>query len=140
MPFLDKSALSTHALAVTPKKPGARTYFIHHWKGLLFAGTVHSPWKDKSRSPMPDQESVNKFIDELNSSIKDLNLKPSDVLQIFPGLLPAKEEGSDKLAVREIILNHSENGGPKGLFSVSGVKFTTARLVAEKTLRKIFGE
>lgn len=138
--LFNKSALSTHALAVTPKKPGAKTYFIHHWKGLLFAGTIHSPWKDKSRSPMPDQEAVNKFIDELNASIKDLNLKPSDVLQIFPGLLPAKEEGSDKLAVREIILNHSENGGPKGLFSVSGVKFTTARLVAEKTLRQIFGE
>ena len=137
--LFDKPALSTHALAVTPKKPGAKTYFIHHWKGLLFAGTVHSSWKDKSRSPMPDQEAVNKFIDELNSSIKDLNLKPSDVLQIFPGLLPAKEEGSDKLAVREIILNHGENGGPKGLFSVSGVKFTTARLVAEKTLRSIFG-
>ena len=37
-------------------------------------------------------------------------------------------------------MNHSENGEPKGLFSVSGVKFTTARLVAEKTLRQIFGE
>ncbi len=138
--LFNKPALSTHALAVTPKKPGAKTYFIHHWKRLLFAGTIHSPWKDKSRSPMPDQEAVNKFIDELNASIKDLNLKLSDVLQIFPGLLPAKEEGSDKLAVREVILNHSDNGGPKGLFSVSGVKFTTARLVAEKTLRQIFRE
>jgi glycerol-3-phosphate dehydrogenase len=137
--LFNKPALSSHALAVTPKKPGARTYFIHHWKGLLFAGTIHSPWKDHSRSPMPDQQAVNKFIDELNASIKDLNLKSSDVLQIFPGLLPAKEEGSDKLAVREIIMNHGENGGPQGLFSVSGVKFTTARLVAEKTLQRIFG-
>lgn len=132
-------ALSTHALAVTPKKPRARTYFIHHWKGLLFAGTVHSIWNDSSRSPIPDQQSVNNFIDELNASIKNLNLKPSDVLQIFPGLLPAKEEGSDQLAVREVIVNHSKHGGPKGLFSVSGVKFTTARLVAEKTLQGIFG-
>jgi glycerol-3-phosphate dehydrogenase len=64
----------------------------------------------------------------------------TDVLQIFPGLLPAKEEGSDRLAVREIILDHFEKGGPKGLYSVSGVKFTTARLVAEKTLKQIFGQ
>lgn len=137
--LFNKPALSTYALAITPKKPNSRTYFIHHWKGLLFAGTVHSPWKDSSRSPMPDKESVNNFIEELNSSINDLNLSASDVLQIFPGLLPAKEEGSDRLAVREVILDHSERGGPNGFFSVSGVKFTTARLVAEKTLKKIFG-
>ncbi len=73
-------ALSTHALAVTPKKPGARTYFIHQWKGLLFAGTVHSPWKDSSRVPIPGKDAVSNFIDELNDSIKDLNLKDSDVL------------------------------------------------------------
>jgi glycerol-3-phosphate dehydrogenase len=136
--LFNRPALSTHALAVTPKKPGARTYFIHQWKGMLFAGTVHSPWKDASRMPIPDTSSVSNFVDELNSSIKNLNLKKSDVLQIFPGLLPAKEEGSDKLAVREVIINHGENGGPEGFFSVSGVKFTTARLVAEKTLKKIF--
>jgi glycerol-3-phosphate dehydrogenase len=138
--LFDHPALSTHALAVTPKKSGARTYFVHHWKGLLFAGTVHSPWKDKSRMPIPDKDSVQNFINELNGTIKNLNLKMTDVLQIFPGLLPAKEEGSDRLAVREIILDHSEKGGPKGLYSVSGVKFTTARLVAEKTLKQIFKE
>lgn len=136
--LFNKPALSSHALAVTPKKQNARTYFIHHWKGLLFAGTVHSPWKDKSRDPLPTRSEVIKFIDELNASINKLNLTPNDVLQIFSGLLPAKEEGSDKLAVREVILDHSNHGGPIGLFSVSGVKFTTARLVAEKTIRKIF--
>ncbi len=138
--LFNKPALSTHALAVTPKKPGARTYFVHHWKGLLFAGTVHSPWKDSSRTPIPDERSIRTFIDELNFSIKNLNLNLSDVLQIFPGLLPAKEEGSDKIAVREVILDHGINGGPKGFFSVSGVKFTTARLVAEKTIKKIFSK
>ncbi|NWF88159.1 MAG: FAD-dependent oxidoreductase [Ignavibacteriaceae bacterium] len=138
--LFNKPALSTHALAVTPKKPGARTYFIHHWKGFLFAGTVHSPWNNNSRKPIPDENAVKNFITELNSSINDLNLSESDVLQIFPGLLPAKEEGSDKIAVREIILDHGTNGGPKGFYSVSGVKYTTARLVAEKTLKKIFGK
>lgn len=138
--LFNKPALSTHALAITPKKPNSRTYFIHHWKGLLFAGTVHSPWKDSSRLPMPDKESVINFIEELNSSISDLNLNKADVLQIFPGLLPAKQEGSDRLTVREVILDHSKHGGPKGFYSVSGVKFTTARLVAEKTLKKMYGK
>jgi glycerol-3-phosphate dehydrogenase len=138
--LFNRPALSSYALAVTPKKPGARTYFIHQWKGLLFAGTVHSPWRGATRVPIPDRGSVDNFIFELNRSIKDLSLKQSDVLQIFPGLLPGKEEGSEKLAVREVIIDHAKNGGPLGFFSVSGVKFTTARLVAEKTIKKIFGE
>jgi glycerol-3-phosphate dehydrogenase len=138
--LFNRPALSSYALAVTPKKPGARTYFIHQWKGLLFAGTVHSPWSGASRVPTPDRESVDNFIDELNKSIKDLSLRLSDVLQIFPGLLPGKEEGSEKLAVREVIIDHAKNGGPLGFFSVSGVKYTTARLVAEKTIKKIFGD
>jgi glycerol-3-phosphate dehydrogenase len=37
-----------------------------------------------------------------------------------------------------VIIGHRDMGGPEGLFSVSGVKFTTSRLVAEKTLRRIF--
>lgn len=136
--LFDHPALSSYALAVTPQKPGSRTYFIHQWKGMLFAGTVHSPWNDPSRLPVPDRDAVSTFIDELNSSVKNLNLRTSDVLQIFPGLLPAKNEGSDKLAKREVIIDHCKNGGPNGFYSVSGVKFTTARLVAEKTFKKIF--
>jgi glycerol-3-phosphate dehydrogenase len=40
--------------------------------------------------------------------------------------------------VRDVVHDHGEAGGPRGLYSVSGVKFTTARRVAEKTLRRIF--
>ena len=39
---------------------------------------------------------------------------------------------------RERIFDHSANGGPKGLFSISGIKFTTSRLVADKTLNRVF--
>jgi glycerol-3-phosphate dehydrogenase len=35
-------------------------------------------------------------------------------------------------------VDHGRDGGPKGLWSVSGVKYTTARRVAEHTLRRVF--
>ena len=35
---------------------------------------------------------------------------------------------------------HAAHGGPQGLYSISGIKFTTSRLVAEKALEKIFPE
>lgn len=138
--LLNKKALSNHAIAVTPKRSNARTYFLRPWKGMLFAGTVHEPWNGITKNPIPSESSMNTFINDLNSTINNLNLKQEDILNIYSGLLPAKENGSEKLAVREVILDHSESGGPKGLFSISGVKFTTARLVAEKTINKVFSD
>lgn len=136
--LFNKPAISKFALAVKPKKPNARIYFMHHWKGMLFAGTVHSAFNGTQRTPIPNGDEVNNFIDDLNFTIKDLKLKITDVLQIFSGLLPARIDGSEKLAVREVIIDHGENEGPKGAYSISGVKFTTARLVAEKTIKQLF--
>lgn len=136
--LFDRKALSDYALAITPKRPGARTYFLRPWKGMLLAGTVHEPWDGVESNPMPSTESVTQFIDDLNQSIPNLDLTHEEILHIFSGLLPAKREGSTELAVREVILDHGKTGGLKGLFSISGVKFTTARLVAEKAVRKIF--
>jgi len=136
--LLDRSALSSHALAVTPPKPDGQTYFLRPWKGRLFAGTIHEPWQTVEKDPMPSMQSIDNFIEDLNLSIKGLNLSRKDILHITSGLLPAREEGSCKIAVRERILDHAAENGPQGLFSVSGVKFTTARLVAEKTLVRIF--
>ena len=52
--------------------------------------------------------------------------------------MPAKREGTAELAVRPEIVNHGLRGGPKGLYSVSGVKFTTSHAVAVKVLKLIF--
>lgn len=139
--LFDRPALSTAALAIEPKKPGAQTYFLHPWKGRLFAGTIHDPWSgDIKDAPMPSPERLAEFIDDLNRTIPGLDLTDSDVLRVFSGLLPAKESGSNQLAKREAIYDHGATGGPKGVYSISGVKFTTARLVAEKTLAKVFGQ
>jgi glycerol-3-phosphate dehydrogenase len=63
-----------------------------------------------------------------------------DILHVFSGLLPASKAGTVDLTDREVIYDHSINGGPVGLYSVSGIKFTTARRVAEKTLFHIYPE
>ncbi len=136
--LFDKEALSDHALAVTPPKEDAKAYFLRPWKGKLFAGTVHEAWDKVSDIPIPSDESINGFIADLNLSIPDLNLSRKNIVQIYSGLLPATKQGDNQIAVREVIIDHSEHDGPKGLFSLSGVKLTTSRLVAEKVLYKIF--
>lgn len=138
--LIDRPALSSHALAVAPKKSGARTYFLRPWKGRLLAGTVHDPWIQPVRSrPMPTDEQLASCIDDLNQAIPGLNLCEREILRIFSGLLPAAKAGTDKLSKREVIYGHTQNN-MDGLYSISGVKFTTSRLVAEKTLRHILNQ
>jgi glycerol-3-phosphate dehydrogenase len=138
--LIDRPALSTHALAIAPKKPGARTYFLRPWKGRLLAGTIHDTWTASVQTrPMPNKAQINSCIEDLNQAIPGLGLSDREVLRIFSGLLPAAEAGTEKLAKREVIYEHKSDG-LKGLYSISGVKFTTARLVAEKTLRRAFGK
>lgn len=136
--LFNRKALSDHGLAVTPKKTGDQTYFLVPWKGMLLAGTGHAVWVSDKKEPRPSTEQLQKFIDDINSAIPALAVNRDDILRIFAGLQPATKVGGTKLSSREIILNHADEGGPMGLFSVSGVKFTTARLVAEKTLNRIY--
>jgi len=138
--LFNRKALSDHALAVTPKKPGGQTYFIVPWKGVIFAGTGHEPWLKDEKDPMPSDEQNQNFIDDLNVAVPELELNQDEILDIFPGLQPATKVGGTRFAKREVIINHADDGGPFGLFSISGVKFTTSRLVAEKTLTLVFPE
>ncbi|HVS64174.1 MAG TPA: FAD-dependent oxidoreductase [Thermoanaerobaculia bacterium] len=135
--LLDLEPLSECALAVSP--PSAPTYFLHPWKGRTLAGTVHSPVSDPPhRVSPPSQHAITSFLEQLNRAIPEIGLGPAHVLRVHWGLLPAREEGTATLATRPVILDHARSLGPRGLWSVSGVKFTTARAVAEATLHRIF--
>ena len=136
--LFNRKAISDHALAITPDKPNASTYFLRPWKGMLLVGTVHEPWSGNIENPQPLKSSVKNFIDDLNHSVPELNLSEEEILHIYSGLLPVKENGTKRLTKRGVIIDHSESGGPKGLFSIAGIKFTTSRLFAEKTINMIF--
>jgi glycerol-3-phosphate dehydrogenase len=138
--LIDRKALSSHALAVTPRKPGSRTYFLVPWKGRIMAGTGHAPLDKVVKYPHPSEKQLDDFISDINHAIPGLHVTGKDIAHVYCGLLPAAERGSTELSVREVILDHTRNGGPAGFYSVSGVKLTTSRLVAEKTLTQIFPE
>ena len=104
------------------------------------AGTGHAPWNEIIDHPVPTYKMIQNFLDELNMAVPALKLKTEEILHVFSGLLPVTRNGSVDLTAREIILNHGDRGGPMGLYSISGIKFTTARRVADKTLNFIFPE
>ena len=135
--LLDRPPLSTAALAVEPLSGEGRTYFLVPWKGLTLAGTFHAGCGPSIGQVGVDDDLLLRFLDDLNASIPGFDLEAREALRIYSGLLPARDVGSVDLVLEEKIRHHADHGGPRGLFSVSGVKLTTARRVAEKTLRKI---
>jgi glycerol-3-phosphate dehydrogenase len=58
-----------------------------------------------------------------------------DVLRVFSGALPAVAPGSSVPRPRNLLSDY----GPRGLVTVSGTKFTTARSAARQVLAAIFG-
>jgi glycerol-3-phosphate dehydrogenase len=78
------------------------------------------------------------FLDNLNDAFPTLGLDREEVLHVYSGLLPAEQEGSTTLAKTDRWIDHGERGGPKGLFSVQGMKFTAARSTAERGMAHIF--
>ena len=138
--LFDYPAISDHALAVSPPQQKGHTYFLLNWKDKLLVGTGHRPWSHAFRpSPLPTEVQVNEVINDLNNAVPELNICAKDLVKTFCGYLPAATPDSDRLADRPIIINHGEDGGPCGFYSVSGVKFTTSRLVAADLLSGIFG-
>jgi len=130
-----RRALSEYALALVPPRRPGHTYFVHNWKGRMLAGTGEVLLSD-SDSPLPQPEHIAGLIADMNDAVPDLGLGGQDVDRVYPGILPTTPGGSQ--ARREVIIHHGDHDGPSGLFSVSGAKYTTARFVADRCLRRIF--
>ncbi|HET7313792.1 FAD-dependent oxidoreductase [Salinisphaera sp.] len=135
--LLAKTPLSDVGLAVSPPDTTNPTLFVYPHEGRIFAGTWHASWRQESGRAEPPEAEIDAFLAALNAALPALGARRQDVLKIFAGLLPARRADSAEPADRAIIRDHRETGGPAGLFSVSGVKFTTARRVAEKLVRRL---
>jgi len=131
-----RKALSEYALALVPPNCPDHTYFVHNWKNRMLAGTGEVLLESENASPLPQPEHVAAFIADMNEAVPDLDLSKKDIEHVYPGILPTTPGGSQ--ARREVIISHGDHDGPAGLFSVSGAKYTTARYVAERCLRRIF--
>lgn len=84
---------------------------------------------------------VSALLREFNAACPGLELSPADVVRCQWGWLPLKgrsEPGRpDALAERPRIADHGRQG-VRHLLSVEGVKYTTARLVAERAVDRVF--
>lgn len=114
----------------------ARLYFITPWAGQSVIGTAHLPYRGSPDAWRIDQADVGQFIAEVNAALPAVRLGPEDVRYCYGGLTPAEGEadGQVRRSRQSQVLDHAHRDGLGGLISVLGVKYTTARLVAERVV------
>ena len=137
--WIDKPAPTHCAVALTPERKNAPTYFLRPWKGRMLLGTGHSTWTGELNNPQPSRCQIDMMLEDIHSAAPALEITHQDIRHVFAGLLPTRKGKSGKLAVRPKFVDHNRDSGLNGVFSSCGVKFTTARRVAIDTLTRIFG-
>jgi glycerol-3-phosphate dehydrogenase len=129
--LFDRPATSDHAVALTPPGPGAQTYFLHPWKGRLLIGTGHRAWTGDPTGARPSEAQIDEFIADVDAAAPGLGLSRAAVTHVFCGLLPSAGP-THELTHRPEIRGYEP--GARGLYSMVGIKFTTSRRTAAKTL------
>jgi len=135
--LFDREAPSDYAVGVFSQNENGQFYFIHPWKGRLFAGTGHAPRAENEENPKPTIREIEGFLKGINSAVPGLQLRPEEILHIFPGYLPVEQEGTLDLTKQDILIDHGKTGGPEGAYSIGSTKLTAAHYTAEKILSSV---
>ena len=110
----------------------SRLFFIAPWRNTSLVGTFYI-----SADVRISGKEIENFLNEINDAYPHAALKQEDVYDVYQGLLPISAmdptTGDFRFTKAYQIKNHSESNEVEGLVSVAGVKYTTARDVAEKT-------
>lgn len=119
-------------------KQHTRTLFITPWQDYAIVGTWHIHFDGLPQEFQVTEEMVRSFINEVNAAYPVINLNREDVYHVHSGFLPLDErsplDGEVKLLRRSQIHEHAQTDGVDNLITVIGVKYTTARQVAQKVV------
>jgi glycerol-3-phosphate dehydrogenase len=120
---------------------GQRLHFLVPWRDRTIIGTAYAPFaRDPSRLGVSRRD-VQELLDEVNFAYPPARLTLDDVSLVHYGLLPSAgtspHSGQAQVAKQYRLVEHSADGWP-GLFSVDGVKYTTARDVAVRVVEQVF--
>ena len=118
---------------------GRRFVFLVPQDDRTLLGTWYAPAEGDTDELV--RRGTETLLRELRESCPGLDVEPSDVVQRQWGRLPLKaglERGrADSLADQPRIVDHGSMGGIAAMFSVEGVKYTTARRVAETVVNRV---
>lgn len=139
---LRRQLIASHAVGLTAYKEGwksGRLFFFVPWRGRTMVGTYLRPHTGNPDQLQVTPDDIQSFIANLNLAYPEAQLKVEDIAYIQAGIMPAADQdvpanGEPDLLNHYQILDHAKADNVNGLISVLGVKWTTARDVAQRTL------
>lgn len=109
-----------------------RLLFIAPWQGYSLVGTTYSHYNGAPDHLSVPEQDVQSFIDEINHAYPPAKLTTQDIYFVHRGLLPSSQTAptANVQLTKQYQIQDYQQEGLKGLISVTGVKYTTARNVA----------
>lgn len=129
-PFRDRDALL---------RAGSRLFFLVPWRDVTLVGTRHLSWEGDPDAFAVEPDDALAFLEEAREALPAARLGAADVVGVYGGMLPrapgTPAAGEVQLQKDGSVLDHARGAQPvDGLVSVVGVKWTTARAVAERAV------
>lgn len=119
-------------IAVAAASPRGRMYTAVPWQGHVLVGTWQADSVAGTGNDGEGPDDLARFLDEINTTFPGWSVTPADIRFVHSALVPASVTGGRvDLLPEPQWLTHA---GVPGLLSLVGVKYTTARLAAERAL------
>jgi glycerol-3-phosphate dehydrogenase len=135
--FVTRRLPNRVALALESRAEPSRTeglLFITPWQDRSLIGCIYGAYAGDPEGCRATEDEIHQMLHEVNLAYPEARLAYEDVYLVHAGLLPAGPSGAPAVERHSRILDHKRADGVDGLISVIGVKYTTARGVAEKAV------
>ncbi len=116
-----------------------RFYFFVPWRDHTLIGTDYHPYEGHPDDFSVTLADIEGFLEDINAIHPLARLTTEDVSFFHAGILPAAPEDGNQPAKHSQIIVHERQGGIAGLFTVKGVKYTTAPRIAADMLMRLSG-
>jgi len=124
-------------IATAAPGPFGRMLTCVPWSGFVLVGTHQSVGAVPPDEIEPPAEAVDAFLADANATFPTLAAERKDIRMLHYGLTPAVAHGGRVDLLPESHVVSHDRQGAAGLFSIVGVKYTTARETAERAVSEI---
>ena len=152
--IITRQIIADHAIALTTKHKsdtkidrGGRHIFIIPWRGHSLIGTSYDELTDPNQPLEIRKKEIKQLLKDVNSALPGIKLKKKDIVSGYTGIYPLHTENIQSKVYQGSgeyqIIDHKLSDDVDGLITALGAKFTTGRILAEKTVKlvskKLFG-
>ncbi len=121
---------------------GRRHLFLIPRGDTTAIGVWHKVHQAEPDKLIVEDNEIERALSEVNRAFPSARFQGSDVIKTQAGLVPINGVGSSQTQVefgrRSVVADHSQMHGIEGLISVIGVRYTTARHVAQVVVDLVF--